>query len=209
MGGTLLPLLIALSLVFLGALVGGRLASVCHVPRVTGYLLTGLLIGPSFAHLTNLPVLLPQEVLLELRPISEMALALILMHIGGLFEVGHLDRWRHRILLLSGSEICLTFFLVAASVFTVNFTFLEKIVPGQTLWQTSLEFALFLGIIAVATAPAATLMVIREYEAEGHVTGVVLTLVGFNNLVSVLGFAVLAHLFIFPGESFSILLMRE
>lgn len=208
MGESLLPLLIALAVIFLGALVGGRLASVCHIPRVTGYLMTGLLIGPSFAHLFGLPVLLPPDLLLELRPLSEMALALILMHIGGLFEIANLDRWRHRILFFSGSEILLTFFLVFGAVLTVNMVFLQKIVPGLTLWQTSLDFALFLGVIAVATAPAATLMVIREYEAEGPVTGVVLTLVGFNNLVSVLGFAVLAHMLVFPGESLSILLMR-
>ena len=208
MGESLMPLLIALAFIFLGALVGGRVASVCHIPRVTGYLMTGLLIGPSFAHLLGLPVLLPPEILLELRPLSEMALALILMHIGGLFEISHLDRWRHRILLFSGSEILLTFVLVVGAVLTVNMTFLQKVVPGLTLWQTSLTFALFLGIIAVATAPAATLMVIREYEAEGPVTGIVLTLVGFNNLVSVLGFAVLAHLLIFPGESLSILMLR-
>ncbi|MBW2689768.1 MAG: cation:proton antiporter [Deltaproteobacteria bacterium] len=208
MGETLLPLLLAISFIFLGALVGGRIASACHIPRVTGYLITGLLIGPSFAHLTGMPVLLPPDVLLELRPLSEMALALILMHIGGLFEISHLDRWRHRILLFSASEIFLTFFLVVSAVLTVNLAILQKTVPGLTLWQTSLAFALFLGIIAVATAPAATLMVIREYEAEGPVTSAVLTLVGFNNLVSVLGFAVLSHIFIFPGENFGVLVMR-
>jgi len=208
MGETLLPLLLALSFIFLGALVGGRIASACHIPRVTGYLITGLLIGPSFAHLTGMPVLLPPDVLLELRPLSEMALALILMHIGGLFEISHLDRWRHRILLFSASEIFLTFFLVVSAVLTVNLAVLQTTVPGLTLWQTSLAFALFLGIIAVATAPAATLMVIREYEAEGPVTSAVLTLVGFNNLVSVLGFAVLSHIFIFPGENFGVLVMR-
>ena len=208
MGETLLPLLLALSSIFLGALVGGRIASACHIPRVTGYLITGLLIGPSFAHLTGMPVLLTPDVLLELRPLSEMALALILMHIGGLFEISHLDRWRHRILLFSASEIFLTFFLVVSAVLTVNLAVLQTTVPGLTLWQTSLAFALFLGIIAVATAPAATLMVIREYEAEGPVTSAVLTLVGFNNLVSVLGFAVLSHIFIFPGENFGVLVMR-
>ena len=134
MGESILPLLAALSFVFLGALVGGRLASVCHIPRVTGYLLTGLLIGPSFAHLTHLPVLLPPELLLELRPLSELALALILMHIGGLFEISHLDRWRHRILLFSGSEILLTFTLVAGAVLAVNLVMLQKILPGQGLW---------------------------------------------------------------------------
>lgn len=208
MNETLLPLLAALSFIFLGALIGGRMASLCRIPRVTGYLLTGLLIGPSFAHLFHLPVLLPPEILLELRPLSEMALALILMHIGGLFEIKQLDRWRHRILLFSASEILLTFLLVAGAVLVVNLAILQKVVPGQTLLQTSLSFALFLGIIAVATAPAATLMVIREYEAEGPVTSLVLTLVGFNNLVSVLGFAVIAHLLIFPDEGLAVLMVR-
>jgi len=208
MGDAFLTLLFALSFVFLGALIGGRLASACRIPRVTGYLLTGLVIGPSFAHLTGLPVLLPPDVLLELRPLSEIALALILMHIGGLFEIRHLDRWRHRILLFSASEILLTFALVVIAVLLVNLVVLQQILPGLTLWQTSLAFALFLGVIAVATAPAATLMVIREYEADGPVTGAVLTLVGFNNLVSVLGFAVLAHIFVFPGENFGVLIMR-
>lgn len=208
MSESLLPLLTALAFIFLGALIGGRLASAFHIPRVTGYLMTGLLLGPSFAHLTHLPVLLPPEVLLDLQPLSEMALALILMHIGGLFEISHLDRWRHRILLFSGSEILLTFALVVGAVLTVNLTILQKSVPGMSLWQTSFTFALFLGIIAVATAPAATLMVIREYEADGPVTSVVLTLVGFNNLVSVLGFTILAHIFISPGETLGVLVMR-
>jgi CBS domain-containing protein len=119
-----------------------------------------------------------------------------------------LYRWRHRILLFSASEIILTFVMVAVAVLVANMMVLQKVLPGWSLWQTSLAFALFLGIIAVATAPAATLMVIREYEAEGPVTGIVLTLVGFNNLVSVMGFAVLAHIFIFPGENIGVLIMR-
>ncbi|MDH3997750.1 MAG: cation:proton antiporter [Desulfuromonadales bacterium] len=204
----LLPILIAISFIFIGALLGGRLASVCHIPRVTGYLIVGLLIGPSFAHLTHLPVLLPPEVLHEFRPVSDLALALILMHIGGLFEISHLDRWRHRILLFSGSEMLLTFVLVALAVLGVNMTVLQKTLPGIGLWETSIIFALFLGVIAIATAPAATLMVIREYEAEGTVTSLVLTLVGFNNLISVMGFAVLAHIFIFPGETLDVLVLR-
>jgi Kef-type K+ transport system membrane component KefB len=208
MNQLLLPLLTALAIIFLGALVGGRLASVCRVPRVTGYLVTGLFIGPSFAHMTGLPVLLPPEVLDELRLVSDLALALILMHIGGLFEISHLHRWRHRILLFSGSEMLLTFVMVGLAVIGVNQLVLQKAVFGLTVWETSIEFGLFLGIIAVATAPAATLMVIREYEAEGSITNLVLTLVGFNNLTSVLGFAVIAHVLIFPNEGMMILLLR-
>ena len=208
MDSSLFNILMALAAIFIGALLGGRLVSLCHIPRVTGYLVVGLLIGPSFASMAGLPTFLSLEVLKELRLVSDLALALILMHIGGLFEIRHLDRWRHRVLLFSGSEMLLTFTLVAFSVLAVNIAILQTVLPGQTLWQTSMVFALFLGIIAVATAPAATLMVIREYEAEGPVTSLVLTLVGFNNLVSVLGFAIIAHIFIFPGEGLMILMMR-
>ncbi|MBW2476922.1 MAG: cation:proton antiporter [Deltaproteobacteria bacterium] len=205
---SLIPLLASLAAILLGALIGGRLASICRIPRVTGYLITGLLIGPSFAHLTGLPVLLPPIVLQEFRIVSDIALALILMHIGGLFEFGNLDRWRNRILLFSGSEIVFTFLFVSLATFVVNQFVLHQVLPGMSLRETSLAFGLFLGIIAVATAPAATLMVIREYEAEGPITSLVLTLVGFNNLASVLGFAVLAHIFIAPGESLTILFWR-
>jgi len=201
-------LLQSIAVIVFAALVGGRLAAQCRIPRVTGYLLAGILVGPSFAHLTNLPMLLLPEVLGELRLVADLALALILMHIGGLFEIRQLDRWRNRLLIFSASEMLLTFLLVALAVLAVNLLVVQKVLPDLTLWQTSLRFALFLGIIAIATAPAATLMVIREYQAEGSVTGLVLTLVGFNNLISVLGFAVIAHLLIAPGEGMATLLVH-
>ncbi|BCR07028.1 sodium/hydrogen exchanger [Desulfuromonas versatilis] len=207
MAAEYLHILAAIAIIFLGALIGGRAASWCRIPRVTGYLVTGLLIGPSFAHLAGLPPLLPSEALAGLRLVSDIALALILMNIGGLFELERLRRWKHRIALFSLSEMALTFTLVGLAVLVCNLVVLQTTVPGLNLWQTSLAFALLLGTIAVATAPAATLMVIREYEAEGPVTGLVLTLVGFNNLASVLGFAVVCHFLILPDEGLGTLLL--
>jgi CBS domain-containing protein/Kef-type K+ transport system membrane component KefB len=160
------------------------------------------------ARLAGLPPPISSVALRELQPLADIGLALILMNIGGLFQLEQLRRWRHRILVFSASEIVLTFLLVAASSLAANLLVLKKTLPGVDLWSTSLAFSLLLGIIAVATAPAATLMVIREYEADGPVTGTVLTLVGFNNLVSVLGFAVIAHLLIRPDEGLDLLLVR-
>jgi Kef-type K+ transport system membrane component KefB/CBS domain-containing protein len=201
-------ILTVVAVIFLGALAGGRLASLCRIPRVTGYLLFGLLAGPSFARIVGVPPLISGEALVELRILADIALALILMNIGGLFQFEHLRRWKSRIALFSLSEIFLTFLLVSGGTFLLNLTVVHKSVPGLTLLQTSFFFAVFLGIIAVATAPAATLMVIREYEADGPVTSTVLTLVGLNNLVSVLGFAVIAHLLIRPEEGLVLLLIR-
>jgi Kef-type K+ transport system membrane component KefB len=198
--------LTGLAAIFFGALIGGRLASRFHVPRVTGYLLTGLVIGPSLAHLIGWPPLLTSEVLTELSILGDLALGLILLNIGSLFSIDHLRKWKHRIAFFSLSEMGLTFLLVGVAAFGVNELVLHKTVADLSLLQTSLLFSLFLGIIGVATAPAATLMVIREYEAEGPITGIVLTLVGFNNLVSVLGFTVLVHFLLTPAESHWLLL---
>lgn len=208
MSSNSIVILTGLAAIFFGALIGGRLASRFHVPRVTGYLLTGLIIGPSFAHLIGWPPLLTQEVLSELSILGDIALALILLNIGSLFSIDRLRKWKQRIAVFSLSEMGLTFLLVGAATFGVNELILQKTVAALSLHQTSLLFALFLGIIAVATAPAATLMVIREYEAEGPVTGIVLTLVGFNNLVSVLGFTVLVHFLLSPAESHWLLLWQ-
>jgi len=208
MASSLVPILQALACLFLGALIGGRLASLCHVPRVTGYLIVGLVLGPSFTRLVGLPPLISRFALGELRPLADIGLALILMNIGGLFQLEQLRRWRHRILVFSASEIALTFLLVATATLAANLFWLRRTLPGLDVWSTSLTFALLLGIIAVATAPAATLMVIREYEADGPVTGTVLTLVGFNNLVSVLGFAILTHLLVRPDEPLALLAAR-
>lgn len=198
MDGDFLQIIVALATLLIGALIGGRVAMLCRIPRVTGYLITGLLVGPSFANIFNLPPLVSQFALGELRIISDVALALILMNIGGQLRAENLRRWKQRIYLYSAGEALTTGLLVGCSVFIVNHFILHSSVPPLTLLQTSTLFAVFTGIIGMATAPAATLMVIREYEADGPVTNVLLTLVGLNNLISALAFATAAHLLLTP-----------
>jgi len=193
--------LTAIAVIFLGAILGGRLAALCRVPRITGYLLTGLLAGPSFAELLHLPALISTENLDQLQVLADITLALILMNIGGQFRIEHLRRWKSRIVIFSLCESGNTFLLVASGTLLINFFFLQHTLPGMSLWQTSILFALFLGIISIATAPAATLMVVREYEAEGPLTNTVLTLVGLNNLLAVIAFNVVSHFMLQPDST--------
>ena len=202
------PILSALAVIFLGALIGGRLASWLHVPQVSGYLLVGLAVGPSLAHLLQLPALITPDVLRELRLLGDYALALILVNIGGQFRTETLRRFGRRILFFSAGEIILTTSLVALATAACNYWLLRHSVPGYSLGATSLIFGLLLGIIAAATAPAATLMVIREYEAEGPVTSTVLTLVGLNNLASILAFTFASHLLFHSSEGLWGLILR-
>jgi len=204
-----LPAIIsALAVIYFGALIGGRVAGLFHVPRVTGYLLAGLLLGPSFAHLCGLPQLITPAALDQLRLISDVALGLILLNIGGECRTEHLKRWKQRILWFACGEIGLTFTLVVFSVALLNLFVMHTTLPGLSLWQTSVAFALLLGVIAIATAPAATLMVVREYEADGPVTHTALTLVGLNNIVSILAFIAICHWLLQPDEGAGVMLWQ-
>ena len=205
----LLPAIIsALAVIYFGALIGGRVAGLFHVPRVTGYLLAGLLLGPSFAQLCGLPQLITPAALDQLRLISDVALGLILLNIGGECRTEHLKRWKQRILWFACGEIGLTFTLVVFSVAFLNLFVMHTTLPGLSLWQTSVAFALLLGVIAIATAPAATLMVVREYEADGPVTHTALTLVGLNNIVSILAFIAICHWLLQPDEGAGVMLWQ-
>ena len=198
MNSDVFQIIVALAVLLIGALIGGRLAMLCRIPRVTGYLLAGLVVGPSFTEMFGLPHLVTHFALGELRLISDVALALILMNIGGQLRTENLRRWKHRIYLFSAGEALTTGLLVGLAVFCANQFVLQTSVAPLTLLKTSTLFAVFSGIIGIATAPAATLMVIREYEADGPTTNALLTLVGLNNLISAVTFAIACHLLITP-----------
>ena len=198
----------ALAIILTASLVGGWLASLCRIPRVTGYLLAGLVIGPSFAHFFGLPQLLSSAALNELQLVSDIALALILMNIGAQLRTENLRRWKQRIFVFSLSEALTSGLFVAFCVFCANQFLVQHSVTNLSLIQSSLFFAIFTGTISIATAPAATLMVIREYEAEGPVTSTVLTLVSLNNLISVFAFSIAVHLLVSTDAGFSAIIYK-
>ncbi|MBN2088617.1 CBS domain-containing protein, partial [candidate division KSB1 bacterium] len=161
------------------------------------------------AHWFHFTPLLDEELILALNPLMDMALILILLSIGMSFQSSIFKRWRHRIFIFSGTEVFLTFILVAGSIFCFNFFILNKIVPGMdSLVKSSLYLALILGTVAIETAPASTLMVIREYESEGPLTDAVTALVGLNNLSVIILFNIVMYYLLLPSENLHYLLSR-
>ena len=158
---------VSIGLIFLAAAVGGRAAAFFHIPRIVGYLLGGLLMGPSVLGL------IPASHLESLHPLLDLAMAFIMFSIGGEFKLSHFRKIGRRILPLSIGEILCTFTLVSV---------------GLLLLGQRGEVAFLLGALAVATAPVTTVIVLREYDSEGPVTDDILALVGINNAVSIIAF---------------------
>ncbi len=108
-----------------------------------------------------------------LLPLTEFALALIMFDIGTNFSFKRLGKQGRRLTPLIIGDIGLTFTLVFLAVW---------------VFSSNPSLALLLGILAIATAPATTLLVLKEYDAEGPVTDSLITLVGINNVVCIIAF---------------------
>ena len=196
--------LFAIGISYIAALVAGQLAGRLHVPKVTAYLVVGLLTGPSMAEIIGIRGLVSWQTLDSIRILSELALALIMVIIGAHFRLSSLRRWGRRLATLSLSEMLVTFVLVFATVLSANTLFLKQTFASNPgLWSSSLYIAVFTSIIAVAGAPAATLLVVREYESEGPITDVVLPLLGLNNFFAIILFDILVVLLLQEGAALS------
>ena len=158
---------ITLGLVLAAALVAGMLADLLRLPKVTGFLLVGVLLGPSVFDL------LDKDHVHTLEPLTQLAIGLVLFSLGCRFPANYIRRILRRLLRLSAGELAMTFLTVTTGMLAL----------GQR-WSTSL----LLGALALATAPATTILVMKETESEGPVTEYVGGLVILNNFASIVIF---------------------
>ena len=158
-----------LGFLLLFCLLLGRIVSHLRIPKVTGYILAGIVAGPSSLRFFSegLSTSLYNS-LDELRFLSDLALGLIAFNIGGEFQQERFKKMGGGIVTVSLIETFITFSIVFCLLF---------------LFTRNMPAALCLGICAIATAPCATLLVLREYDSEGFVTNALTILTGLNNLI--------------------------
>lgn len=147
----------------------GRLVKKIKLPNVTGYLLAGLILGPSVLGV------LSANFLDAVNVISEMALGFIAFSIGNEFKMTYFKRVGVTPIVIACLE---SFFAVA-------------LVAGALLPVTGdAQFSLVLAAIAAATAPAATIMVIKQYRAKGPVTETLLSVVALDDATALMMYSI-------------------
>ncbi|MBE5789331.1 MAG: sodium:proton antiporter [Clostridiales bacterium] len=174
-------LLIAFAL-FAGLLMT-RLFIRFHLPDVTAYLVAGVLIGPCVLGRLNWPGFGFQtfEQVESLSVISDVALGFIAFAIGHEFRLSALKQTGRQATIIGILQAVITTVVVDIVLISLHFIRPDLI---------SLPVAITLGAIAAATAPAATLMVVRQYKAKGPVTDVLLPVVALDDAVGLVVFAV-------------------
>ena len=165
------------ALIIATGLLFGKIAKYFKFPNVTGYLIGGLLIGPSIFNFVK------EEALPGMEIVSVVALGFIAFTIGNELKFKYFKKVGVKPVVIAFMEATLA----------VVFVFIGLIIYFLIINQLNVQnirFALVLSAIAAATAPAATLMVIRQYRARGPLTETLLSVVAIDDSVAVLLFGI-------------------
>ena len=175
--------LICLAVALVGGLMLSRVTKVLHLPAVTAYLVAGLLLGPFFLGRIGLPGLgfnsLAQVEHLSI--LTRTALGFIAFTIGNEFRLPQLKAMGSAAIIIGILQAVVTTVVVDIILIALHLCFPTVI---------SIPCAITLGAIASATAPAATLMVVRQYKADGPLTRLLMLVVAIDDAVGLLLFSV-------------------
>ena len=163
--------LLLVGITMMAGLIMSRAAKLVKLPNVTAFLVAGLIIGPCVAGIIS------REQAESMGIISEAALGFIAYSIGGEFKLSYLKK-------IGKAPLTITFFQGMTTAVCVD--------VGLILFGVDVPLALLLGAIGLATAPAATLMVVRQYKADGPVTQMLLPVVAMDDALGLMVFSISA-----------------
>ncbi len=164
--------LLTLSIILFSGFILTRMTNTLNMPKVSGYILAGILIGPCCLNF------IPAPMIEGMGFVSDLALAFIAFGVGKFFKKEVLMRTGKRIIVITLSEA-----LAAGVLVTVVL---------KLVFRLNWEFALILGAIATATAPASTMMTINQYKAKGEFVDTLLQIVALDDVVCLLAFSIVS-----------------
>lgn len=178
-----MQILLSLSIAMFAGLMLSRLAKLVKLPAVTAYLVAGILVGPyclgalglSGFGFTSMADIKSYSI------ISDVALGFIAFSIGNEFRMSDIKHIGKQALVIGIVQAVAATVLVDLAFIGLHFIFPDKI---------TLPTAIIMGAVASATAPAATLMVVRQYKAKGPLTSILLPIVALDDAVGLVVFAI-------------------
>ncbi len=162
-------ILLSLAIILLSGFLFTRITKLAKLPNVTGFILAGVAIGPYALNLVAKPLLD------DMNFVTDIALALIAFGVGRFFKKEVFYGTGSSVLIIALFEALLAGVLVSLVMFFI--------------FRFDIHFSLLLGAIATATAPASTMITIRQYRAKGHFVNVLLQAVAFDNAICLLLFS--------------------
>ena len=175
-------LVLAIGIIIVIGFLGGLVTEKIKFPRITGYIIIGLLLSPSLLNVIS------AETIENLDIVTNIALGVIAFLIGGSLRLEPIRKLGKSIAWITifqslGTWLIVTLLLVFLSPLILD-------IPSATWSQTYFPLALIIGAISSATAPAAVMAIIHEYKASGPLTTTLMAVVALDDAIAVIAFAV-------------------
>ncbi|NLL46577.1 MAG: cation:proton antiporter [Clostridiales bacterium] len=161
-------IILKISIILAVGFLGGKLAGLFKLPNVSGYLIVGVLLGPTFFNFVT------PENAKSLEVISELALAFIAFSIGSEFILKDMIKYGKKIFIITLAEVIGAIAVVFAVMYFI--------------FNRDFAFSIVIASMSAATAPAATLLVIRQYRANGPLTRTILPVVALDDILGIIAF---------------------
>jgi len=161
--------LLSLSSILLAGFLVTRITKLAKLPNVTGYIIAGILIGPYVLNL------IPQQMVDNMGFVSDIALTFIAFGVGRFFKKENFKETGFGVIVITLFESLLAGIIVTISI--------------HYIFHLQWDFCLLLGAIATATAPASTMVTIRQYHARGNFVNTLLQVVAFDDAVCLIAFS--------------------
>ncbi|MGE4354327.1 MAG: cation:proton antiporter [Oscillospiraceae bacterium] len=162
-------IILEVALMLASGILFGRLAKQIKSPNVTGYLIAGLLLGPSALNLIS------SDMVNDFTVVSDMALSFIAFSIGSEFDLNYYRKVGLAPIIIAIAESSGAIIFVTVTLILLGF---DK------------NLSIMLGAIAAATAPAQTIMVINQYRAKGSLTSILMSVVALDDATALIGFGI-------------------
>jgi len=165
-------ILLSLSVILLAGFLLTRITKLAKLPNVTGYIIAGVLIGPYVLNL------IPNEIVANMGFISDIALAFIAFGVGRFFKKEIFKETGFGVMVITLLESLLAGIFITLSM--------------HYIFHLEWDFCLLLGAIATATAPASTMVTIRQYHARGNFVNILLQVVALDDAICLIAFSIVA-----------------
>ena len=159
----------------------GELAKLAKLPKVTGYILAGILLNPNICRL--IPPSFPEHANL----ITNIALAFIVFSVGGTLLYSKIKKLGKIILSITFLEAQFAFIAVALIFIALGHFFIQ--IPGASFVTVFVPMGLLIASLAAPTDPSATLAVIHEYKARGQVSSTIMGIAAFDDILGIINYS--------------------
>ncbi|NOZ46234.1 MAG: hypothetical protein GXO79_05570 [Chlorobi bacterium] len=176
-----MSIILYIGIIIFAGFIFSELTNFIKLPKVTGYIIAGILLNPSLFNV------IPESFLENTTPVINIALSFITFSVGGSLLFSELKIKGKSMITLTIFEAEFAFLFV-----TLSFLFLSYMfhMLDTTSFRVYLAFSLLLGVFATPTDPSATLAVINEYGAKGKVTNMVLGIAAFDDSIGLINYSI-------------------